>query len=76
MTRAARKLIAFLSRTAAAVARYQDPKTGLWYQVLNKPGENGNYFESSAACMFVYALAEGCALGLSARRYAANAQRG
>ncbi len=33
--------------------------TGLWYDVMNKPGEKGNYFESSAACMFVYALAKG-----------------
>ena len=27
--------------------------------MMNKPGEKGNYFESSSACMFVYALAKG-----------------
>ena len=32
-----RQLLAILSRAAAAVARYQDPNTGLWYDVLNKP---------------------------------------
>jgi unsaturated rhamnogalacturonyl hydrolase len=57
------KLINILRQEAAAVARYQDKKTGLWYDVLNKPGEKGNYFESSAACMFVYAIAKGLRRG-------------
>ena len=51
-------LIAILTREAAAVAQYQDPSTGLWYQVIDKAGKEGNYLESSAACMFVYALAK------------------
>ena len=37
--------------------------TGLWYQVLDKAGAKGNYLESSASCMFVYALAEGVRQG-------------
>ena len=57
------QLIAILRREAAAIARFQDKKTGLWYDVMNKPGEKGNYFESSAACMFVYALAKGVRRG-------------
>ena len=57
------QLIAILRREATAVARFQDKKTGLWYDVMNKPGEKGNYFESSSACMFVYALAKGVRRG-------------
>ena len=57
------QLIAILRREAATIARYQDKKTGLWYDVMNKPGEKGNYFESSSACMFVYALAKGVRRG-------------
>ncbi|HJZ79057.1 MAG TPA: glycoside hydrolase family 88 protein, partial [Pyrinomonadaceae bacterium] len=53
------ELIAILKRFAAAVARYQDANTGLWYQVVDRAGAKGNYFESSAAAMFVYALAKG-----------------
>ncbi len=53
------QLIAILRREAIAIARFQDKKTGLWYTMMNKPGEKGNYFESSSACMFVYALAKG-----------------
>ncbi len=53
------QLMAILRREAVAVRRFQDKKTGLWYTMMNKPGEKGNYFESSSACMFVYALAKG-----------------
>ena len=53
------ELIAILNRLARAVAKYQDPRSGLWYQVLDKGNGKGNYLESSAACMFVYALAKG-----------------
>lgn len=53
------ELIAILKRLAIAVAKYQDSKAGLWYQVVDKAGAKGNYFESSAAAMFVYALAKG-----------------
>ncbi len=70
------QLLAILRRTAAAVARYQDPKTSLWFDVLNKPNEKGNYLESSAACMFVYALAKGVRMGYLPLIYSANAERG
>jgi unsaturated rhamnogalacturonyl hydrolase len=70
------RLIALLNRTAEAITRVQDQRTGLWYQALDKPGEAGNYFESSAACMFVYALQKGVRLDYLPERYAANAQRG
>ncbi len=70
------KLIAILNRTAEAITRVQDKRTGLWYQVLDKPSEDGNYFESSAACMFVYALQKGVRLGYLPESYSINAQRG
>ncbi|MGD1106242.1 MAG: glycoside hydrolase family 88 protein [Terracidiphilus sp.] len=71
-----RLLLVAFKKDAAAVARYQDPYTGLWYDVLNKPGQKGNYFESSSACMFVYALAKGVRLGFLPQTYSANVERG
>ena len=71
-----RRLISFLDRDAAAVARYQDESSGLWYQVLDKPEAKGNYFESSASCMFVYALAKAVRLGYLQERYLLIAGRG
>jgi unsaturated rhamnogalacturonyl hydrolase len=71
-----KQLIVELAKDAAAVARYQDSATGLWYQVLDKGGAKGNYLESSASCMFVYAMAKGVRQGYLPQRYLANAERG
>ena len=64
-----------LQRTAAALIHAQDPASGLWYQVLDKPGLPDNYLESSSAMMFTYALAKGARLGFLPSRYRANADR-
>jgi unsaturated rhamnogalacturonyl hydrolase len=69
------KLLAILGRTAAAVVHYQDKRTGLWYQVLDQPEGKGNYFESSAACMFAYALQKGVRLGYLPPSYSEDAAR-
>ncbi|MGA2672514.1 MAG: glycoside hydrolase family 88 protein [Terracidiphilus sp.] len=71
-----KQLIAELQRDAAAVERYQDAATGLWYQVLDKAGAKGNYPEASASCMFVYALARAVREGYLPQRYLAHAERG
>jgi unsaturated rhamnogalacturonyl hydrolase len=61
---------------AAAVARVQDPVTGLWWQVLDQPNRRGNYLEASASSMFVYALAKGARLGYLQPEFRAIAERG
>jgi unsaturated rhamnogalacturonyl hydrolase len=71
-----KQLIEILEREAAAITRYQDASTGLWYEVIDKPGAKGNYLESSASCMFVYALAKGVRRGYLPAHYLANASRG
>lgn len=57
------KLIAILQRTMAAVRKVQDPKTGVWYDILDLPNREGNYVEASASSMFVYAMAKGLRKG-------------
>ncbi|HSJ55349.1 MAG TPA: glycoside hydrolase family 88 protein [Anaerolineae bacterium] len=57
------ELLAIFGRVAAAVAAVQDPSTGVWYQVLDQGERPGNYLESSASCMFVYAIAKGVRKG-------------
>ena len=61
---------------AEAITKVQDEKTGLWWQVLDQPNREGNYLESSASSMFVYALAAGARHGYLDRKYAAVAKRG
>lgn len=70
------QLIAILQSEADAVAKYQDPGSGLWYQVIDKSTAKGNYLESSASCMLVYALAKGVRHGYLPERYLENAERG
>jgi len=70
------ELVAILNRVAEAVAKYQEPRSGLWYQILDKGDEKGNYFESSAACMFVYALAKGVRNGYLPAKYRQVAENG
>jgi unsaturated rhamnogalacturonyl hydrolase len=71
-----REIIAILNREAAAIEKFQDAKSGLWWQVLDKGGEKGNYLESSAAAMFVYALAKGVRQGNLPDKYLKVAQKG
>lgn len=48
----------------SAVVEAADAKTGAWWQVMDRPGQEGNYLESSASSMFVYALLKGVRMGL------------
>ncbi|MDB5112053.1 MAG: hypothetical protein JWR67_3167, partial [Mucilaginibacter sp.] len=43
------ELIAILNWLAAAIEKYQDPKSGAWYEVMDKAAEKGNYLEASAS---------------------------
>jgi unsaturated rhamnogalacturonyl hydrolase len=56
-------LAGILNRLSTAVLKVQDSKSGLWYDLLDKPNEKGNYLEASASSMFVYALAKGVRKG-------------
>lgn len=56
-----------LRRVADGLVRYQDPASGLWWQVLDQGTRDGNYLESSASSMFTYALAKGINRGYLAR---------
>ena len=70
------ELLAILGRLAAAVGRVQEPRSGLWWQVLDKGGAKGNYLEASASAMFVYAFAKATRLGYLPESYFRVAQRG
>jgi unsaturated rhamnogalacturonyl hydrolase len=69
-------LLAILKRLAVAIEKYQEPKSGLWYEVLDKGEKKGNYLEASASCMFVYSLAKAVRLGYLPASYFKVAQTG
>ncbi len=74
--RSRQAIIDILRRMSEAVAKYQDSRTGLWYQVVDQRERKGNYLEASASSMFVYALAKGVRKGYLGREYDAVARKG
>ena len=56
-------LVAILRSIYEVLPSYADPAIGLWYQVLDSPGREGNYLEATCNAMFVYAWLKGIRLG-------------
>lgn len=48
------QIIEILKNVSAAVEKYRDSETGMWYQVTDKMGQDKNYIESSGSVMFIY----------------------
>lgn len=69
------ELTAILQRTAAAIVKYQEAQSGVWFQVLDRGTEGGNYREASATSMFTYALLKGVRLGALDKKYIGNAKK-
>ncbi len=57
------------------IARYADPATGLYWQVPDQGGREGNYLETSGSAMMAYAMLKGARLGALGKEYAARGQR-
>ena len=70
------RILDILEDVADAVSAVQDGQSGLWYQILDQGDRDGNYWEASASCMFVYALARGVHKGYLDRRYLEVAHKG
>ena len=65
-----------LNLFAPAIKNYQDSASGVWWQVTDQGHREGNYLESSASCMFVYALAKAARMGYIDTSYRSVAIRG
>ena len=69
-------MLMVLNQLALQIKRLQDEETGLWYQVLDKSGEPGNYLESSCSAMFVYSLFKAVRKGYVDKSYLKVALKG
>ncbi|HVS29855.1 MAG TPA: glycoside hydrolase family 88 protein [Thermoanaerobaculia bacterium] len=69
------ELTGILQRLAAAVVKVQDPKSGVWWQVVDKGGREGNYLESSVSSMLSFALMRASRLGLIDPKYGQAGRR-
>jgi len=70
------RIISYIRSYSDAVIKYQDKKSGLWYQVLDKPLANGNYEEATASAMFVYTMIKSVNKGYLPKSYKAAAKKG
>lgn len=68
-------VLVILNHIAETLKKYQSPE-GLWYQVMDKSGEPGNYLESSCSAMFVYSLFKAVRKGYIPSSYFAVARKG
>ncbi|SMD03763.1 glycoside hydrolase family 88/105 protein [Pedobacter nyackensis] len=71
-----KELINIFNRLAVAIKSVQNNKTGIWYDILDRPNDKGNYFESSASAMFVYAIAKGVRMQYLPASFFAVADKG
>ena len=63
------EVISLLKKDLDAVLKWQDKKTGLWYQVMDTPEREGNYLESTCSSMFAYVLLKAYNKGYLGEKY-------
>ena len=47
-----------------SLVKFQDKKTGLWFEVLDKPEREDNWVETSCSCLFIYSYARAINMGI------------
>ena len=68
-------VVKILQDVCAVVKKYQSVKTKLWYQVIDKGVQPGNWIETSSSAMFIYAFAKGQHQGVLDKTYLTTAQQ-
>jgi unsaturated rhamnogalacturonyl hydrolase len=69
-------LMAIFTGIAAALKTYQDPSTGLWFEVVDEGSMSSDWVETSGSGMFIYALKVGVARGYLDSSYLTVASKG
>ena len=70
------QLIALVQRLARAYAKYQDPATGLWFEVVDRADVPDNWLETSSSSMYTYMLSRAVDRGYISKDYEKVAQKG
>ncbi|MBQ7887167.1 MAG: glycoside hydrolase family 88 protein [Clostridia bacterium] len=66
---------ALLGEMMQGIAPYADAKTGMYHQVVDQGGREGNYLETSGSSMIAYAMLKGARLGVLQKEYADKGKR-
>ena len=63
------EVIDLLRKDLDAVIKWQDKASGVWYQVMDSPGREGNYLEATCSAMFAYVLLKAYNKGYLGTKY-------
>ncbi|HHW57210.1 MAG TPA: glycosyl hydrolase family 88 [Clostridia bacterium] len=69
LTEECKDLQGIFKEAIEGILQYQDPDSGMWYQVVDKTKSKGNYLETSATLMSAYSILKGCRLRLLPQKY-------
>ena len=69
------RLCAVFSELMAGAVRWCDEESGMYWQVVDQGGREGNYLETSGSSMLAYAMLKGARLGILDRQYAAKGEK-
>lgn len=58
-----------------ALLRFQDEESGLWFQVVDKGDQKGNWLETSCSCLYTYAIAKAVKKGFLHKSYIRHISR-
>ena len=62
------RMCRIFSNLIDSLAKFRD-ESGLYWQVVDKPGKEGNYLETSGSSMIAYAMLKGARLGAIDKKY-------
>ncbi len=69
------ELVKIFVEAMEGIAQYADAETGMFYQVVDCGGREGNYLETSGSSMIAYAMMKGARLGVLDAKYAEMGKR-
>ena len=70
------QLVKNVQQLVNAFVKYQDPATGRWFQVVDKGTDPQNWTETSASCMYTYAISRAVRAGYVPSSLSSAAQKG
>jgi unsaturated rhamnogalacturonyl hydrolase len=70
------ELVGLVRQLVKAYAKYQDPETGLWFEVVDRGDVPDNWLETSSSSMYTYTISRAVDRGYVSRDYEKYAEKG
>ncbi|MBQ8626017.1 MAG: glycoside hydrolase family 88 protein [Agathobacter sp.] len=69
-TTASAEIVRIFAQLMSDIRAFRDEESGMYWQVVDQPGREGNYLETSGSAMIAYAMLKGARLGVLDASYA------